>query len=290
MADIRTKDMMLIDDLFDMAGGYVLNFSDRTFSIFFAEELDIDIDDAKYAQGGTSKGKRLRYFLRTADAPTAVRTLKALWEHRETLRERSNQPDPLPRAKLRLDELLARLQGHIVPPQAAQVQSKPGQPPHAIIQQLLVDHMALQELAPQPRGFAFEKFLKRLFDAYGLEAREAFKLRGEQIDGSFQLGNETYLLEAKWQNEPSGIGELHTFHGKVEQKAAWTRGLFISTNGFSPDGLAAFGRGKRVVCMDGYDLYQMFNRSISLIELLERKVRHAAETGTFFARIDDLFV
>ena len=33
-----------------------------------------------------------------------------------------------------------------------------------------------------------------------LEAREAFRLRGEQIDGSFVLGHETYVLEAKWQS------------------------------------------------------------------------------------------
>jgi hypothetical protein len=64
-----------------------------------------------------------------------------------------------------------------------------------------------------------------LFDKFGLQARDPFRLRGEQIDGSFLLGSEIYLLEGKWQNAPSGIGHLHTFHGKVEQKAAWTRGL-----------------------------------------------------------------
>jgi hypothetical protein len=56
--------------------------------------------------------------------------------------------------------------------------------------------MALANLLPHPRGYAFERFLKDLFDAYGLEAREAFRLRGEQIDGSFLLGTEIYLPEA----------------------------------------------------------------------------------------------
>jgi hypothetical protein len=46
------------------------------------------------------------------------------------------------------------------------------------------------QLAAQPRGYAFEKFLKDLFDTFGLQAREAFRLRGEQIDGSFLLGQE----------------------------------------------------------------------------------------------------
>jgi hypothetical protein len=38
MSNIRALDMMVIDDVFEMNGGYVLNFSDRTFARFFAEE------------------------------------------------------------------------------------------------------------------------------------------------------------------------------------------------------------------------------------------------------------
>ena len=41
---IRAIDLRLIDDLFEMGGGYVLDFSNRTFAEFFADELGIDID------------------------------------------------------------------------------------------------------------------------------------------------------------------------------------------------------------------------------------------------------
>jgi restriction endonuclease Mrr len=116
-----------------------------------------------------------------------------------------------------------------------------------------------------------------------------FRLRGEQIDGSFQLASEIYLLEAKWQNQPIGVADLHTFHGKIEQKAAWTRGLFVSNSGFSEDGLAAFGRGKRVICVDGLDLFEMLDREIPVNRILKRKVRRAAETGSPFIRVRDLF-
>ncbi len=53
------------------------------------------------------------------------------------------------------------------------------------------------------------EFLKSLFDAFGLAAQEPFRLRGEQIDGSFQLGSETYLLEAKWHGQSIGVADLH---------------------------------------------------------------------------------
>ena len=62
MTNIRSIDMLLLDDVFEMGGGYVLNFSDRTFAQFFAEELNIDIDDPQYARNGTSK----------AEAPTLL--------------------------------------------------------------------------------------------------------------------------------------------------------------------------------------------------------------------------
>nr|WP_240456260.1 restriction endonuclease [Sphingomonas yabuuchiae] len=149
--------------------------------------------------------------------------------------------------------------------------------------------LAVTALAPHARGYAFEGFLKGLFDASGLAAQEPFRLRGEQIDGSFQLASEIYLLEAKWHGQPMGVAELHTFHGKIEQKAAWTRGLFVSNSGFTEVGLAAFGRGKRVICMDGLDLYEMLDREIPLNHVLERKVRRAAETGSPFIRVRDLF-
>lgn len=81
MPNIRAIDMMFLDDLFEMGGGYVLNFSNATFSRFFADELNVDIDDPMYAEQGGSKGKRLRCFLQKVDVPTVIRTLKALWEY-----------------------------------------------------------------------------------------------------------------------------------------------------------------------------------------------------------------
>jgi len=52
----------------------------------------------------------------------------------------------------------------------------------------------------QARGYAFERFLKNLFDVWSLDARGSFKLVGEQIDGSFLHGSSVYLIEARWRN------------------------------------------------------------------------------------------
>jgi hypothetical protein len=265
----------------------VLDFSDTSFADFFASELKVDIDDPKYAVNGGSKGKRLRYFLQSCDDATAVRAIAALWEHRSEYLSRTAGADPVINAETRYQDLINRLSGGGRSPTAKPPTTTP------IDRQKLATAKAellqVTSLSPQARGYAFEGFLKGLFDAFGLAAHEPFRLRGEQIDGSFQLGSDIYLLEAKWHGQPIGVAELHTFHGKIEQKAAWTRGLFVSNSGFTDDGLAAFGRGKRVICMDGLDLYEMLDRVIPLDQVLERKVRRAAETGSPFVRVRDLF-
>lgn len=288
MGNIGSIDMMFLDDVFEMGGGYVLNFSDRTFSEFFREELQINIDAPAYARNGGSKAKRLRYFLQTSDKPTVARVLKALWAYRDAMQQRSGQADEVRNAQGSFQSLINRLEGR---PDNAKPRTPEPAPSfdRKKVGELKQDLLAVAALEAHARGYAFERFLCGLFEIYGLAPHEPFRLRGEQIDGSFQFGNETYLVEAKWQGSPIGVADLHVFHGKIEQKAAWTRGLFVSNSGFSEDGLAAFGRGRRVVCMDGFDLYETLEREIPLGQVLERKVRRAAETGSPFVRVRDLF-
>lgn len=281
--------MPLLDDLFEMHDGYVLNFKDRTFAQFFAEELNVDINDSTYLKNGTSKGKRLKCFLQAVDKTSVVKTLYALWEYREILRKRAGKAEEVANAHGQLLTLIARVEGKQATP-ASQGSPKPvpafDKPK---LNELREKLLALSSLPPQQRGYAFEAFLKQLFNAYGLEAHDPFRLRGEQIDGSFQLASETYLVEAKWQGQQTGVADLHIFHGKIEQKAAWTRGLFISNSGFTTEGLTAFGRGKRVICMNGSDLYETLHRELPLNKVLDQKVRRAAETGFPFVSVRDLF-
>lgn len=286
--NIRLIDMMFLDEVFEMGSGYVLNFSDRTFAIFFATELNIDIDSPEYAKNGSSKGKRLKCFFQSVDKSVVVRALEALWEYREALRVSSKKSDTVENAHGRLLTLINRLKGVVDDNSLTRKQpvvafDRPK------LSQLKKELISISQLTPQARGYALEKFLKQLFDVYGLAAIDPFKLKGEQIDGSFQLDNETYLVEAKWQDQKTGVADLHTFHGKIEQKAAWTRGLFFSNSGFTDDGLIAFGKGKRVVCMDSYDLHETLQNEIPLNVVLEKKVRRAAETGLPFVSVRDLF-
>ncbi len=224
MPNIRSLDVKLVDDLFEMGGGYVLDFSDRTMAAFFAEELNVDINDPAYREQGTSKAKRLRCYLNKVELAASIKALKALWEYREATRKGLEREEWVPNAEGRFFSLLNRMQGKPdqMPPEGEPPKPAFDRPKLVALKQRLIDLSALE---PQPRGNAFETWLRDMFDLFGLAAREPFRLRGEQIDGSFILQGETYLVEAKWQSAPTGAADLHAFHGKIEQKAAWARGL-----------------------------------------------------------------
>src|SRR5436309_10500237 len=108
---IRPLDMRLLDDIFGMGSGYVLDFSNKTFAEFFTEELGINIDDPRYDAEGTSKGKRLRYFLKNADPQLRIKTLLALWDYRETTRRRRGEAERVPNAEAEFYSLIERLGG-----------------------------------------------------------------------------------------------------------------------------------------------------------------------------------
>jgi hypothetical protein len=162
----------------------------------------------------------------------------------------------------------------------------------ASAQTLIARLMEVSGLSPQERGLRFEGFLTEVFAAFDLAPRGSFRIIGEQIDGSFRLNSETYLLEAKWHGPQIGFADLMAFSGKVAGKAAWARGLFVSNSGFTHDGLEAFNRGRQtnIICVDGLDLYEILSRRVSLIEVLEEKARRAAETNRAYVPVRDLTI
>lgn len=97
---VNAMDLRAIEGVFGMSGGYVLEFSNRTFAEFFAD-LGIDIDQ-EFPEG--SKAKRLRALLRSSDALRVAQVVEALLEHRGT-RDGDNASTNIVKVK----NLIARL-------------------------------------------------------------------------------------------------------------------------------------------------------------------------------------
>lgn len=183
MANFKPLQMQLLDDVLQMGGGYVLNFSDRTFAEFFREELGIDIDDPKYSVMGGSKGKRMRYFLQNEPRPIVVKALNVLWEYREAAMERDGEKKAIPDVHRKMAALVESVGGtwnhHLaseVPAGGDLVSTASPQTVAALTSRF----MALLNVEPHQRGYDFEKFLRDLFNAYGMEARDPFRIRGNR--------------------------------------------------------------------------------------------------------------
>lgn len=143
----------------------------------------------------------------------------------------------------------------------------------------------------QKAGRALEKILCRLFILHDLQPRESFRVDGEEIDGSFELDHEIYLLEAKWEQDPSPEKDLLVFRGKIEGKSKFTRGVFLAINGITKEAQAAIAHGKELCffVIDGYDLTMLLEDNIDLKEFLRRRQRLLAEQGRVVVPFKQLF-
>lgn len=273
-----------LERLFGMASGYVLDFSKRTFEEFFREVVGVEIYNSRYDRASGSKANRMRAFWDVASERQIVALLRGLKEGWELYGDTGDTDS----AHALLSSILDRLDGRPARNSASTDVSRVPRLATDVSRELSKTFIDLASLEPNPRGYAFERWLGDLCEVCSLAPRSSFKLIGEQIDGSFVVDGETYLLEAKWHNIQTPAKDLHTFEGKLGQKAHWSRGVFVSYSGFTVDGLHAFGRSKKTLCIDGLDITETLNRGLPFAALVTAKARRAVETGDPFTPFRDL--
>jgi restriction endonuclease Mrr len=139
----------------------------------------------------------------------------------------------------------------------------------------------------QTAGRKLERLLWRLFDLFRLDAGEAFRLKGEQVDGRFRLHKMTWLLEAKWTRRPTGKAALAPFNATVENKSAATRGLFVSVSGYSSQALAWVKSNQRpaFLMLDGNHLRAVLQGKERLDVMLDRLAAEFDATGEPYTRL-----
>lgn len=83
MANLTTNEKQLLEKLFQMNGGYVLNFSDRTMGEFFRDDVGIDIYSKKYNYASGSKANRIRSLWLSGDEKIIGKSILKLVEYIE---------------------------------------------------------------------------------------------------------------------------------------------------------------------------------------------------------------
>ncbi len=278
MAQMTYIEKDYFERLFDMETGYVLDFTNYTYQRFGADTINIDVYK-KYHN--LSKAKILRAIMDDCDNVTVGKLLLGLMQY---MQARELVTDEKKEIFQKCTEIGYRLIGKKV--SAKTVDTVPES------QKIEFDFKKylneLKDLAdyhdnPQARGYQFERYLNRLFKDCALEPRESFRIKGEQIDGSFVLRNDIYLLEAKWTNKPTEKSDLVVFNEKVSSKSGFTRGLFISFAGYSSDAVETFcnGREVKIVLMTVQELAVALTREMDISTVIWNKVRALAEEGNY---------
>lgn len=142
----------------------------------------------------------------------------------------------------------------------------------------------------QKRGYEFEKLISDVLKRDGLFPHSSYKIKGEQIDGSFILGDRVYLLEAKWHKKEMTASDIYEFKGKVDGKLVGTIGIFVSISGFSTDSIDALTYGKEIniILFDQNDFEMGIKEKGAFKDILLAKIRIAAEVGSPYMRAKDI--
>jgi len=288
MANLDFIEKDLIDRLLNNSG-YVLDFTNKKFQAFVYDKIQIDVY-AKYHN--LSKGKMLNAILDDYDDKAVG---KLLLEFLRYMQNNDMVKDDNKDKFIKCAEIGNRLIGKKNKIKTSSNENTTEPSPITSVVNFEKYLKELQELSykpdtPQERGFAFEKYLQSLFEDFSLEPRGSFRTIGDQIDGSFILRDECYLLEAKWTSDTIDKGDLVIFNEKVSSRSGFTRGLFISFSNFSGGALNSFATGRtiKIILMTVQELAIMLSKQQNLDKVLWLKVRALAEEGNFLKNVMEL--
>ena len=138
MSSLKAIEKRVFEDLFGMASGYVLDFSNNTFAEFFRETANIDIYAPKYDINGDSKAKRLRAFWETESDALVGKVLSGLLEVWQFNAERNGQTNGSPQFK-QATRIIARLTGKQPDPVATEQEFLHRQYQNISIKDLFID-------------------------------------------------------------------------------------------------------------------------------------------------------
>lgn len=282
MSNLTFREKRKFEQLLGMDTGFVLDFTNRSFAEFVHDCTGRDIYDTRYDYASGSKANRLRAFWQKEDNAMVGKLMSEILDYR------GGEGALDKKCRLIVTRLLE--DGNA----ATQPKIETNDKSQAADEQRLAEALMqlkdefLQLVRQENRnaaGLALEKLLNQLFDVFGLKPRQPFRVVGEQIDGSFLLDGQVYLLESKWEKEPLSESALLVFRGKIEGKSTFTRGVFIALNDISIPARDAITRGKSpsFFVMNGHDLLMILSETVSLPDFLRTRVRLLAEEGLVWA-------
>ncbi|MCA9092628.1 MAG: toll/interleukin-1 receptor domain-containing protein [Planctomycetaceae bacterium] len=98
MAQLTILERRQLETLLQMGGGYILDFSNRTFEEFVADSVGLEIFAEKYHYGSGSKANRLRGFLKVESDAVSAKLIRDLVDYAEFV-TKNEDPDLIANCK-----------------------------------------------------------------------------------------------------------------------------------------------------------------------------------------------
>lgn len=285
MANLTFSEKKLIEFVFGMGSGYILDFSNREFEEFMKDVVQYSIYE-KYP--GLSKARMFREFLKDESETYVGKTIVMLINY---MNENGLMKDYKIEKADKLLDLGRKLLGkNKTEPKPKQHNSETKTIREVDFESLNTSLLALEDIPnPQTRGYAFEKYINSLFKEFGLEPHASYRTEYDQIDGSFVLDGNTILIEAKYRSNVIPKDDLILFSKKIELKSHFSKGLFITFSQVDEKAIQYFtDRSSRLIILTVEELFLMCQNKISLQKVLQGKFRLLDERGLIYKHILNL--
>lgn len=282
MANLTFNEKQLIESVFGMSSGYLLDFSNRAFEEFMKDVVQYDIY-AKYP--GLSKAKIFREFLKDETEPYVGKAIVMLLNY---MKDNSMITEDIKDKADRLFELGKKLLGkNYTQPIPKQQNPEPENKTEIDFDSWNVALLAIENISsPQAKGYAFEKYLNGLFKAFNLDPHASYRTDYDQIDGSFVLDGNTVLVEAKYRANAIPKDDLILFTNKIESKSHFPKGLFITYSQVDAKAIEYFtDKSARIIILTVEELFILCQNKYSLPKVLQTKFRALDEQGVIYRHI-----
>ncbi|MGC6432500.1 MAG: restriction endonuclease [Jejuia sp.] len=281
MAKLSFSEKKLIEIVFSMEQGYVLDFTNREFNEFMKDVVEYEIYE-KYP--GLSKAKMLRAFIHDESEAYVGKAIVLLINY---MNDNNLTKDNIKSQSNKLYEIGRKLLGKDVKPKKVAINSSSESVNFESLKNLLIEIESLP--TSQAKGFGFEKYLNKLFQAFNLKPNASYRTEHDQIDGSFVFDGNTILVEAKYKSKEIIKDDLILFENKIKAKSHFSKGLFITYSKISQKALEYFtDSGSRIVVLTVEEIFLLCQNKISLDKVIQSKYRLLDERGLIFKHFLEL--
>ena len=137
------------------------------------------------------------------------------------------------------------------------------------------EFVRISEMEPHSRGRVLQKYLAKILEHEGWSQIEGARTSNEEIDVVLFRDREYYLIECKWEKEPTENSDILKFSGNLINRAD-VRGIFVSMSGFSKGSekqIHDFANIRIILLFGPEDINSITYRRAKFDDLLNEKYR-----------------